>query len=146
MSLIKRDLFFWLTASLLVVIVFFMLSWMAFAFLISGAEFNFYAWYLLPIVPLGAAFVAFALYRRGSTIKKAILNVFIVLNIIILAIIIFHVLFVARHPVVVAGLCLGLIALSAYYNDVFKNVSAEAYIAGAIALLYFNVVVLMRFC
>jgi 4-amino-4-deoxy-L-arabinose transferase-like glycosyltransferase len=121
----------------------FVLSWVILVVLMSGAVFKFYDRYLLPVIPLVALFMAFVFVQSKITFKNTILKVFVVLNVIVLSIIIWYGAFILPDRVLIAGACFSLLVISAYFLKVFKNVSTEILIANGVALLYFNLFVLM---
>lgn len=121
----------------------FFITWIVLMLIMSGAVFRFYDRYLLPVFPLVAILFSFIFYEKGSAFKKTILNILIGLNIFVLAINIGYVFFISINHALIAGICFSLILITAYYNDIFDKISKEVFIANAVALLYFNVFLLL---
>lgn len=122
----------------------FIFTWILLIILMSGAVSKFYDRYLLPVIPLMAVSFAYIFQKQGSSFKKIILNVFLILNILILILAISYVLFVSCNALVVVGICIGLIPIVAYFNGYFDTLSGEVLIANAIALLFFNIFILLH--
>jgi len=124
-------------------VLFFILVWVVLVILMSGAVFKFYDRYLLPVVPLISIFLALVFTRIETSFKNTWFRVFLVLNVVLLALSIVYAIFIARNWVLILGIIFSSAWLSAYFWGPFKEKSREILIANAVAFLYFNVCILL---
>ncbi|MCY1720535.1 glycosyltransferase family 39 protein [Prolixibacteraceae bacterium Z1-6] len=121
----------------------FILLWVVLVLLMSGAVFKFYDRYLLPVIPLVSVLLAWIFVQTKVSFKTTVLKIFIVLNVVVLALSVVFALFVIPNLVLIAGICFSLFVIGFYYANKYKTISGEIFIANAVALLYFNAFVLL---
>ena len=117
----------------------FIFSWVVLTLIMAGVVFKFYDRYLLPVIPLIAMFLGYTLMDSFTRIKSTFLNVFFYLNIFVLIINISYAIFIQSHPVLVAGIVVGLFFIAGEWLGLYKTGSTETVLAGAIMLLSFSV-------
>ncbi|WP_346855288.1 glycosyltransferase family 39 protein [uncultured Draconibacterium sp.] len=121
----------------------FVLVWVVLIIIMSGAVFKFYDRYLLPVVPLASLVLAWVFVETQVSFKKTILNVLLVLNVIVILIGITFSIFILTNGALIAGIGVAILLIGLYYLNIYRNISTEMYIANAVALLYFNLFVLL---
>ncbi|WP_346858710.1 glycosyltransferase family 39 protein [uncultured Draconibacterium sp.] len=121
----------------------FVLVWVVLIIIMSGAVFKFYDRYLLPVVPLVSLVLAWVFVETQVSFKKTILNVLLGLNVVVILIGIVFSIFILSNMVLIAGIGITILFVGFYYLNKYRNISAEMYIANAVALLYFNLFVLL---
>jgi 4-amino-4-deoxy-L-arabinose transferase-like glycosyltransferase len=125
------------------VILGFVGTWILLIVLMAASVFKFYDRYVLPVIPLLAMGLAYSLIHSKTRFQKPILNVFIALNLFVLLIAVWYLLFVAFHAILFMGAVVCGVLFSLYFGGFLKRISKEILIANGLLLLYFSVHVLM---
>lgn len=121
----------------------FILSWIIMFIIMSGAVFKFYDRYILPVIPLVALLFAYILTQSVTGFKKAFLNFFLILNLVIVTVNILYAVFILPDLILILGTVFSAAIIIALYFHVFQKFSKEILIANAIMLLFFNVFILL---
>lgn len=121
----------------------FITVWAILVILMSGAVFKFYDRYILPVVPLFSVFLAILFTESKTGLKKAVVTILLVLNILLLAFNTWYGIFVLSDKVLWAGVVLTILILSGWKLGWFRSATPEYQIAAGILLFYFNAFSLM---
>lgn len=111
--------------------------------LMSGAVFKFYDRYVLPVIPLAAFLLAWIFTETGSRWGRLFLNVFLGLNLFVLAVNILYATFIMPDFILILGTVTGCAFVVAWFFGAFKTIAEEIQISGGIMLLFFNGFILL---
>lgn len=121
----------------------FIISWVILFVIMSGAVFKFYDRYVLPVVPLLSILFAYLLTQSAIRFKNGFFRLFLMLNLVVVAINIWYAIFILPDPVLVAGTLFSIGLITAWFFNAFRRISKEICIANAIMFLYFNTFILL---
>ena len=121
----------------------FVILWIALIIVMSGAVFKFYDRYLLPVIPLVSLFFAFIFVSTESKGKKLSLQIFLWLNVAVLAINIWYAVFILTDWVLLFGIAVGFTFLAVWFSGAAKKLHIEIALANSIMLLFFSVFILL---
>lgn len=116
----------------------FVAVWVILIIAMAAAVFRFYDRYLLPVIPLFNLLLGYILILSTTNFKRTFLKIFIVLNLILLAINLWYTIFISVNPVLVAGILVSIFFVAGNFFGMFKKNSVETVLAGSIMLLYFG--------
>ncbi|NCB07979.1 MAG: hypothetical protein EOM73_07450 [Bacteroidia bacterium] len=121
----------------------FILIWIVLTILMSGAVFKFYDRYVLPVIPLAAFLLAHIFTETGSRWGRLFLNIFLGLNLFVLAVNFSYAAFIVPDFILILGTLMGCAFVVAWFFGAFKTVSMEIRISGGIMFLFFNGFILL---
>jgi len=124
-------------------IIGFSLVWALVVVLTSGLVFKFYDRYVLPAIPVLSLYFALLLSQKPWLSSRYFIRFFTGLNIFVLAIMLFFVVFVSFDWFYFAALLLGLAFFGIYFSGRTSLFANESLLAGSILWLVFNGVLLM---
>ncbi len=124
-------------------VFYFIFLWIVMVVLMSGAVSKFYDRYLLPVVPLISVFLSIVFTRINTSYKNTWFRVFLIVNLVVVALATVYAGFIARDWVSVLGITFSLLLIVAYFSKLFHRSSKEILIANSVAFLYFNACILL---
>ena len=107
--------------------------------IMSAAVFKFYDRYILPVIPL-FSYLLFHIFLHSETGMKLFFKLlFLVFNLLIIALGIFYAIFIFPDKVLISGIIISILITLIWILGFFKTIPKENMIAFEILFLFFNV-------